>query len=106
MIEMTEDIGDFVRKGIAAQGAADQAAGRLTASDSDHEAIIGELRDSLSEELSSAIDSARRAARTLAELAGPVYDAEYAETERGSDLAALIDTARRQLTAARAQLVP
>ena len=105
MTEMTEAIGDFVRKGIAAQAAADQAAGRLTAEELDHEAIIDELRERLGEELGAAIDAARRAARTLADLAGPVYDVEYAETERGSDLAALIETARRELTAARAQLV-
>lgn len=105
MTEMTEAIGDFVRKGIAAQNAADRAAGRLTAEELDHEAIIDELRERLDEELGAAIDAARRAARTLADLAGPVYDVEYAETERGSDLAALIETARRELTAARAQLV-
>lgn len=106
MTEMTDAIGDFVRRGIAAQDAADRAVGRLTAVELDHATIVGELRDRLRNELGEAVDAARRAARTLSELAGPVYDPEYAETELGSDLAALIETGRRELSAARAQLVP
>lgn len=105
MSEFTDAISEHVRKGIAAQDAADRAAGRLTAGELDREAIIDELRERLAGELDSAIDAARLAGRTLAELAGPVNDVEYAETVRGDDLAALIETARRGLTAAQAQLV-
>lgn len=105
MTQSIQGISEFVSKGIAAQDAADRAAGRLTAAECDHEAAITELRARLGDELHTAIDASRRAARTLAELAGPIYDVEYAEGERGSDLAALIETARRELTAAQAQLV-
>ncbi|TEA09090.1 methyltransferase type 11 [Mycobacteroides salmoniphilum] len=105
MTDVTDAISEFVRKGIAAQDAADRAAGRPTALELDHETFIDELRSRLGAELAAAIDATRRAGRTLAELAGPVYDVEYAEGERGSDLAALIETARRELTAAQAQLV-
>lgn len=105
MTQSTHFLSEFMRNGIAAQDAADRAAGRLTAAEIDHEAAIVELRPRLDEELHAAIDASRRAARTLAELAGPVYDVEYAESERGSDLAALIKTARQELTAAKAQLV-
>ncbi|MDO2396042.1 methyltransferase type 11 [Mycobacterium avium subsp. hominissuis] len=105
MTTSTQGISDFVRKGIAAQNAADRAAGRLTAAEADHEVAVRELRARLGDELQAAIGAARQAARTLAELSGPVYDVEYAEGERGRDLAALIETARRELTAAQAQLV-
>lgn len=105
MSEVTDAIREHVRKGIAAQDAADRAAGRLTAAELDHEALIDELRARLNDELATAINSARSAARTLAELAGPLYDVEYAEGEVGTDIAALIETARRELTAAQAQLV-
>ena len=96
---------EHVRKGIAAQDVTDRAAGRLTAAERDHEVMIDKRRTSLGEDLATAIDAIRRAGRTLAELAGSLYDVEYAEAERGSDLAAFIETARRALTAAQAQLV-
>ncbi|WP_083298487.1 methyltransferase type 11 [Mycolicibacterium grossiae] len=99
------DLSEFVRKGVAAQNAADRAAGRPTAAELDRDALISQLRDRLGDELHAAIGAARQAARTLSELAGPLYDVEYADNERGSDLAALIETARRELTAAEAQLV-
>jgi len=102
---VTDAISEHVRKGIAAQDAADRAAGRLTAAELDHDAVIYELRDRLGDELATAINAARRAGRTLAELSGPAYDSEYAETDRGGDLAVLIESARRELTAAQAQLV-
>lgn len=98
-------LSEFVRAGIAAQDAADRAAGRPTAAEIDHDAAISELRERLGSELQTAIDAARRAARTLADLTDHTYDTEYAETERGADLAALIQTARRQLTAAQAQII-
>lgn len=101
----TDAISEHVRKGIAAQDAADRAAGRMTAAEHDQAIEIDERRSSLNEELTAAIDATRRAARTLTELAGPLYDVEYAEGERGTDIAALIETARRNLTAAHAQLV-
>lgn len=104
MTDFTDAISEHVRKGIAAQDAADRAAGRQTAAELDHEVMITERRSSLCEDLATAIDAARRAGRTLAELAGPVYDGEY-EGERGRDLTVLIETARRALTAAQAQLV-
>lgn len=95
---MTEStLSEFVRKGIAAQDAADRAAGRLTVTECDREAAINELRSRLGDELDAAIDASRRAARTLAELAGPLHDVEYAESERGSDLTALIETSPRSL---------
>lgn len=105
MSEFTDAISEHVRQGIAAQDAADRAAGRPTAAELDHEVAIDELRGRLDEDLGVAIAAARRASRTLAELAGPIYDVEYAETERGGDLAVLIETARRGLAAAQAQLV-
>ncbi len=105
MTEFTDAISEHVRKGIAAQDVTDRAAGRLTAAERDHEVMIDKRRTSLGEDLATAIDAIRRAGRTLAELAGSLYDVEYAEAERGSDLAAFIETARRALTAAQAQLV-
>lgn len=105
MRDVTDAISEFVRKGVAAQDAADRAAGRMTAAELDHEAVIDELRGRLDAELGAAIAAARRAGRTLAELVGPAYDVEYAETDRGGDLAVLIETARRELTAAQAQLI-
>ncbi|GAT02564.1 hypothetical protein [Mycolicibacterium fortuitum] len=105
MSEFTHAISEHVRKGVAAQDAADRAAGRMTAAELDRDAMIVERRSSLGEDLATAIDAARRAGRILAELTGSLYDVEYAESERGSDVAALIETARRALTAAQAQLV-
>lgn len=105
MTTSAQGLSDFVRKGIAAQDAADRAAGRLTAAEADHEVVVRELRARLGAELHAAIDAARHAGRTLAQLSGSVYDVEYAEGERGRDLAALIETARRELTAAQAQLI-
>ncbi|MDD4865728.1 MAG: methyltransferase type 11 [Mycobacterium sp.] len=105
MSSVTDAISEHVRKGIAAQDAADRLAGRMTVAELDHEAVIGELRGRLGEELAAAIAAARRAARALTELAGPVYDVEYAESERGDDVAALIESARRGLAAAQALLI-
>lgn len=105
MSEVTDAISEHVRKGIAAQDAADRAAGRMTAGEHDQEVLIGERRARLAEELATAIAAARSAGGTLAELAGYLYDGDYADSELGSDLAELIETARRALTAAQAQLV-
>jgi hypothetical protein len=104
MTEFTDAISEHVRKGIAAQDAADRAAGRMTAAEQDQETMIQERRASLGAELAAAIAQTRCAGRTLAELTGWLYDVEY-EGERGSDIAALIETARRALAAAQAQLV-
>lgn len=72
----------------------------------DHDALVGELRARLERELSEAIAHAQKAARTLNELiSDTVYDVDYAETDAGRDMGHFIDSARRNLAAAHAQLV-
>lgn len=101
-----EMLGDFVRRGVAAQDAADRAAGRLTAFGSDNERLVEELRHRLGRELDEATALAQRAARTLAELmSDSVYDVDYVEGDAGRDAAHFIDAARRSLAAARKGLV-
>ena len=51
MSDVTDSLSEFVRKGVAAQDAADRAAGRMTAAELDHEAVIDELRGRLDAEL-------------------------------------------------------
>lgn len=104
--EMESALGDFVRRGIAAQDAADRAAARPTSFESDHERLVEELRHRLGRELDEATALAQGAARTLAELmSDSVYDVEYVEGDTGRDVAHFIDAARRSLTAARQGLV-
>lgn len=102
---LTDAISEHVRKDIAAQDSANRAAGPPPAAEVDQHAVIDELRGRIGDELTTAINAARRARRTLAESSFPAYDSEYAETYRDGDLAVLIDSARRELTAAQAQLV-
>lgn len=100
-----EGLQDFVSRGIAAQNAADRAAGRLTASEQDHDTIIAELRARLERQLAAAIESARAAAGTLAELkSDAVYDVEYAEGTVAGDVEFFVHGARRSLTAAHTQV--
>lgn len=97
---------DFVRRGIAAQNAADRAAGQLTASEHDQDTIVTELRARLELQLAAAIESVRAAAETLAELkSDALYDVDYAEGTVGDDLEYFIHGARRNLTAAHAQVL-
>lgn len=49
--DMTDAISELVGRGMAAQGAADRSAGRMTAANLDHEAIIDELRSRLDDAL-------------------------------------------------------
>ncbi|MGD9622250.1 MAG: methyltransferase type 11 [Mycolicibacterium sp.] len=98
-----DSLHDFVRRGIAAQDAADRAAGRPTAAELDNENTIVVLRARLHDELATAITATQQAARTLAELtSAAVCDVEYAESQMGQDVAHFVDNARRSLTAAHA----
>lgn len=101
MSESISALEEFVRKGVAAQDAADVAAGRPTAWEGDRERQIEELRYRLEGELDDAIALTRRAARTLAELmSDSVYDVEFAEGDAGRDVGKFVDDARRVLSAA------
>lgn len=101
---MTIGIEEFVRRGIAAQDAADRAAGRPTAADLDRAYDIERLRARLQTELTAAIGAVTQAARTVAELSSTcVDDIEFSEADTGRDIAFFIDSARRSLVAARCQ---
>lgn len=101
MSESISTLAEFVRKGVAAQDAADIAAGRATAWECDRERQIEELRYRLERELADAIALTRRAARTLAELmSDSVYDVEFTEGDTGRDVGKFVDDARRVLVAA------
>lgn len=102
---MTIGVEEFIRRGIAAQDAADRAAGRRTAAELDREYDIERLRARLQTELTAALDAVAQAARTVAELSSDsVYDVEFSESDTGRDIAHFIDSARRGLVAARGQI--
>jgi hypothetical protein len=101
-----EGLEAFVARGLAAQDAANGAVGRPTAAEVDHEKLVGLLRGRLERELAEAVELTRRAARTLDELmSDAIYDVEYSEGVAGRDVEHFIDSARRSLSAARAQAV-
>ncbi|BEL42002.1 hypothetical protein [Mycobacteroides abscessus] len=64
---LTDAISEHVRKDIAAQDSANRAAGPPPAAEVDQHAVIDELRGRLGDELTTAINAARRAQRTFAE---------------------------------------
>lgn len=102
---MTIGIEEFVRRGIAAQDAADRAAGRPTAADLDRDYDIERLRARLQTELTAALGAVAQAARTVTELSsGSVYDVEFSESDTGRDITYFIDSARRGLVAALSQI--